>query len=228
LRQELENLAKRNACTVGDTARERRFKLERDLTAVQKRIGHELRTDELLKTFDEWHCASKPHLDPNKTREDYLAKFLAELGKVRVPTGEGESLKRALERVSALPITDLPEIPAMPEPQESWQRVAALHRELARQSANGTYFLSCRDTAKVHPSLNKDSANTINHALAQLGVITPVRLGQSRPGGNASEFRYILPLKDFPASQDRARLVFDWRMANNPAMISSTNSCHAR
>jgi len=42
--------------------------------------------------------------------------------------------------------------------------------------------------------LNKDSANTINHALAQLDVITPVRLGQSRLGGNASEFRYILSL----------------------------------
>jgi hypothetical protein len=146
-----------------------------------------------LKPY-EWYCMSLPHLDPNKTRDDYLVSFLAELGKVRVPTGEGESLKKALERVSVLPIRDLPEIPGVPEAQESWQRVAALHRELARQSANGTYFLSCRDAAKAHPSLNKDSANTINHALPQLGVISLVRLGQSRPGGDASEFRYILPL----------------------------------
>jgi hypothetical protein len=200
LEKELEESAVVNACTERDTARERRWKLVCDLKAVEKRLGRKLNPDELVRTFNRWHCVSQPYLNPKKTRDDYLAKFLAELGKVRVPTGEGESLKRALERVSALPITDLPEIPAMPEPQESWQRVAALHRELARQSANGTYFLSCRDTAKVHPSLNKDSANTINHALAQLGVITPVRLGQSRPGGNASEFRYILPLKDFPAS----------------------------
>jgi len=168
----------------------------RDLNAVEKRLARRLKPDELMRAFNKWYRFSLPYLDQRKTRDDYLAKFFAELGKVRVPTGEGESLKRALERVSALTITDLPEIPAMPEPPESWQRVAALHRELARQSANGTYFLSCRDTARAHPSLNKDSANTINHALAQLGVITSVRLGQSRPGGNASEFRYILPLKE--------------------------------
>jgi hypothetical protein len=123
-----------------------------------------------------------------------LAAFLAELGKVRVPTGEGEALKKALERVSTLPITDLPEIPGMPETQESWRKVAALHRELSRQSANGIYFLSCRDAAKAHPSLNKDSANTINLALDRLGVIKLLRVGNARPGGNASEFRFLMPL----------------------------------
>jgi len=83
----------------------------------------------------------------------------------------------------------------MPEAQESWRRLAALHRELARQSANGTYFLSCRDAAKVHHCLNKDSAWNINHALAsRLGVIEFVRVGDPRPGGKASEFRYLLPL----------------------------------
>jgi hypothetical protein len=193
LEKNLEELAKRNACTVHNTARKGRWKLERDLIAVEKRISRKLSPDELMKAFDEWHRASQPHLDPKKTRDDYLAAFLGELGKVRVPTGEGEALKKALEHVSRLPITDLPEIPAIPEPQESWQRVAALHRELARQSPNGTYFLSCRDTAKAHHGLNKDSANNINRALAQLGVISLVRIGDTRPGGKASEFRYLLP-----------------------------------
>src|SRR5439155_27203650 len=128
-----------------------------DLAAVAKRIGRELRTDELLNTFDEWHSASKPHLDPNKTREDYLAKFLAELGKVRVPTGEGEALKKALDRVLALSAHALPILPAIADAPESWRRLASLHRELARQSANGSYFLSCRDGAKAHQNLNKDS-----------------------------------------------------------------------
>jgi hypothetical protein len=81
----------------------------------------------------------------------------------------------------------------MPNAPESWRRLAALHRELARQSANGTYFLSCRAAAKVDGSLNKDSANNINHALAQLGVIELVRIGETRPGGNASEFQWLLP-----------------------------------
>jgi hypothetical protein len=43
--------------------------------------------------------------------------------------------------------------------------------------------------------LNKDSASNVNHALAsRLGVIEFVRVGDARPGGNASVFRYILPL----------------------------------
>jgi hypothetical protein len=161
-----------------------------DLTAVEKGISRKLTADELMRTFDKWYKASAPYLDPEKSRDNYLAAFLAELGKVRVPTGEGESLKKALERVSALPITDLPEIPGMPEAHESWRRVVALHRELARGSANGIYFLSCRDAAKAHHCLNKDSAWNINHALAsRLGVISFMRVGDVRPGGKASEFR---------------------------------------
>jgi hypothetical protein len=195
LGKELENLAKRNACTGCNTAKKRRWKLLQDLVAVQKRIGHELSPDELIKiAFDQWFRASQPYLDPNKTRDDYLAKFLGELGKVRVPTGEGEALKKALEHVSTLSVSALPPLPGLAEAVESWRRLAALHRQLACQSANGTYFLSCRDAAKAHHGLNKDSANTINHALIQLRVIDPVRIGDARPGGKASEFRYLLPL----------------------------------
>ena len=82
----------------------------------------------------------------------------------------------------------------MVEAPEKWRRLAALHRELARQSANGTYFLTCRDAAKAHPGLNKDSALNINGALEQLGVIKCERIGDPRPGGKASEFRYLLSL----------------------------------
>ena len=56
-------------------------------------------------------------------------------------------------------------------------------------------MLRCRDAAKAHQSLNKDSAWNINHALAsRLGVIEFVRVGDARPGGKASMFRYLLPL----------------------------------
>jgi hypothetical protein len=188
LEKELEELAKRNACTARDTARVMRWKLERDLLAVQKRISRKLDLDKLMKSFDNWHRASQPHLDPKKTRDDYLAAFLGELGKVRVPTGEGQALNKALEHVLTLSVSGLPMLPGVAEAPESWRRLAALHRQLARQSANGTYFLSCRDAAKAHPSLNKDSANTINRALDRLGVIKLLRVGDARPGGNASEF----------------------------------------
>jgi hypothetical protein len=194
LGKELEALARRNACIECDTARERRWKVMQDLAAVQKRIGRELSTEELLKTFDEWYRSSQPHLDPNKSRDEYLARFLAELGKVRVPTGEGEALKKALKQVSMLSVLELPVLPTVAEAPESWRRLAALHREMARQSANGTYFLSCRDAAKSHQGLNKDSALTINRALDRLSVIKCERVGDPRPGGKASEFRYLLPL----------------------------------
>jgi hypothetical protein len=194
LKKELEELALRNACTERHTARGRRWQLARDLVAVEKRISRKLRPGELMRTFNKWHSVSQPYLDPRKSRDQYLAAFLAEPGKVRVPTGEGEALKKALEHVWTLSVFKLPELPGIADAPESWRRLAGLHRELARQSANGTYFLSCRDAAKAHPSLNKDSVNMINRALDPLGVIKLLHVGDPRPGGNASEFRYVLPL----------------------------------
>ena len=189
LETELEELGVRNACTKRDTGRERRWQLARDLVAVEKRIARKLAPAELVQTFHKWYALSKAHLDPKKACDWYCGRFLAEVGKVRVPTGEGEALKTALAHISASP---LPEIPGRPDAPGSWRSLAALHRELARQSANGTYFLSCRDAAKAHASLNKDSANDINRALAQLAVIQLLRTGASYPGGKASEFRYLL------------------------------------
>ena len=93
--KDLKGLAALNACTARNTARPQRFQLLRDLKAVELRHGA-LDTTELILTFDEWYRLSKPFLDPAKTREDYLAAFLAELGKVRVPTGEGQTIKRRL------------------------------------------------------------------------------------------------------------------------------------
>ena len=51
LRKELEELALRSACTKRDTARPRRWQLNRDLKAVEKRIGRELNPEELIPTL---------------------------------------------------------------------------------------------------------------------------------------------------------------------------------
>ena len=169
----LKALAARNACTEHNTARTKRWHLVRDLKAVEKGIGRELDIGELMLVFVEWHRLTRPFLDPQKTRDDYLAAFLAELGKVRVPTGEGDTLKKALEHVSTLSVSELPEIPGMPDAPESWRRIAGLHRELSRRSTNKnkTYFLSCRDAAKAYPGLSHQAAYTINLALEQVGVV---------------------------------------------------------
>jgi hypothetical protein len=192
LEKELKELAARNACNQHSTAKKGLWQIARDLRAVEKRIGRKLSNSELMLTFDEWHRLSQPFLDPAKTRGEYLAAFLAKPAKVRIPTGKGETNKKALEAVSNLLVSELPGIPGMPDAPENFRRVAALHCELSRRCANKTYFLSCRDTAKAFPGLSHQSAYNINLALAQLGVIEIVRVGDACPNGKASRFRYLL------------------------------------
>jgi hypothetical protein len=202
MEKDLKDLAARNACTRADDVPEKkRFKLARDVRAVEKRIGRELTTAELVRTCEEWELASVPFLDWDDD-EDHLGMFLAELTKVRVPTGEGDTIRNALEAVSNLSASELPVIPGHADARESWRRLAALHRELFRLSGGKTYFLGCRDAAKVHPGLSHQSAYNINLALAQLGVIKIVRVGDPRPNGKASEFRYLLSHTDNTAEEN--------------------------
>lgn len=56
----LKALAARNACTKPNSARERLWKLVRDLKAVEKGIHRELEVAELLPSFNEWHAAGIP------------------------------------------------------------------------------------------------------------------------------------------------------------------------
>ena len=98
--KELERLAVRNACTrVGDNVESKFFKLARDVRGLAKAIGRKLTTAERVLAFDEWYYLSQGFL-PSKSREDYLAEFFRNLGKVRVPTGDGDTLNKAVEAVS--------------------------------------------------------------------------------------------------------------------------------
>jgi len=201
LEVEFQQLAARNACTAPNTARRRRFKFVRDLRAVEQRIGRELEIDELAIAFNEWHRLSLRFLDPAKSRDHYWAAFVAELGKVLVPTGEG-ALKKALENLN-LSASDLPAIPRYAEAPESWRRLTALHRELSAANGGNTYFLAYRDAAKAVPGISHQQAHNITLALVRLGVVEVVRVGDARPnGGNASEFRYLLSQTENDAEDD--------------------------
>ena len=193
LEKELKGLATRNACTrAEDAPQKKRFKLARDLVAVEKRIGRDLTLAEIKRTCDKWEAASTPFVGWDD--EDHFAKFLAELTKVRVPTGESDTLNKALEAVFRLSLSQLPEIPGYAGAPESWRRIAALHRELSRLCANGTYFLSYRDVAKVCDGLSHQEAHTITFALARFGVIEIVSKGKAGlNSGKAAKFRYLLP-----------------------------------
>jgi hypothetical protein len=194
LEKELTGLAMRNACTSADDAPDKkRFKLARDLAAVQKRIGPDLTLAEIKRTCDKWEAASTPFLGWDDD-DHHFTKLLAELTKVRVPTGEGETLNKALETVSKLSLSQLSQIPGYPGAPESWRRIAALHLELSPPSANGTHFLSYRDAAKVCVGLSHQQAYDITGALVRAGVIKIVKKGKAGlNSGKAAEFRYLLP-----------------------------------
>jgi CHC2-type zinc finger protein len=198
----LKTLAAQNACTQLNTARTRRFKLLRDLKAVQKQIGRKLQIAELTIAFDEWHRLSLRFLDPAKTRDYYEAKFLSEFSKVRFATGDG-TLMAALENIAKLSPDQLPEIPGKPNAPESWRRLAALHRELSRLRGKSTHFLAYRDGARVFDGMSHQEAHAITGALETLGVIKIV--GKGKAGLNsreAAEFRCLLPETDNPAEEE--------------------------
>jgi hypothetical protein len=170
---------------------------------VEKRAGEEAGIAVLMPFFDEWYRFSEPFLEPGKTRGHYLAEFVAGFGKVRVLIGEGDTLNKALEAVAKLSPPQLPVIPKMPEPPESWRRVAALHRELSRLCGGNVYFLSYRDCAKACCGLSHQDAHTITGALVRLGVIEIVRKGKAGlSSGKAAEFRYLLPRDECPGDED--------------------------
>jgi hypothetical protein len=203
----LKALAARNACTERNTARSRRWQLVRDLRAVEKGISRELDICELMPVFAEWYRLSRPFLDPKKARDAYLAAFLKELRKVRVPTGEGDTLNKALEAVSKLAPSQLPTIPDYADAPESWRRLLALHRELSSRSTrkNKTYFLSYRDAAKAHSGLSHQLAYDVTFAFARLGIIKIVHKGKTGlNGGKAAEFRHLLPV------EQKARIFGSW------------------
>jgi len=189
----LKALAAENACTELNSSRKRLWKLLRDLTGIEEEIGRQLEVADILMAFKEWYRLSQPLLEPAKTYDDYLTEFLAGFSKVRVPTGKGDTINKALAAVAQLSVSELPIIAGLPNASEAMRRVAGLHREISRLTGGNTYFLGCRDAAKACPGLTYQKANQINRALDRLGVIKIVRVGDERPNGKATEFRYLPP-----------------------------------
>jgi hypothetical protein len=191
LEKELNALAARNACTRAEAKAERkRFKLARDVSGVEKKIGRKLAMAELRRTCDEWERVSAPSLNAG---DDHFTKFLAELTKVRVPTGEGDTVNKALENVSKLSDSDLPEIPGYADAPKPMRKLAALHREISRLCRGNVYYLSYRDAAKACDELTHQSAHTIALALARAGVIEIASKGKAGLNSRkAAEFRYLL------------------------------------
>ena len=72
--------------------------------------------------------------------------------------------------------------------------LAAVCRELQRSAGEMPFFIGTRDAARIamgapHPQ----NGSRILEALAEFGVIHCVKKGIAKPGGDASEYRYLLP-----------------------------------
>ena len=123
---------------------------------------------------------------------DYLADLIVAVRKVRVASGDGDTVNKAIDCVSRLSASELVRIPGIEDAPESWRRVATQHREMSRLTGGNVYFLSCRDAAKASPGLTHQTANNINLVLVNQEGIEIVRAGDQRPNGKATRFRYLL------------------------------------
>ena len=188
LEKQLKELAHQNAVGMDDEEEENRWQLARDARAVELAIRRELSIAESTLMLDEWCRCSI--LDSRK-RDDHLAAFLIEVRKVRVATGEGDTVNKAVDQVSKLSSSELVQIPGIPNAPESWRRVATMHREMFRLTGRTVYFLSCRDTAKIASDLSHQTANNINSILVRQRVIEIVERGDAQ---RAIRYRYLLAI----------------------------------
>ena len=186
LEKQLTELANRNSVGIGDEEKDNRWRLARDARAVEVAIGRELTIAESTLIVDEWCRCSI--LDSRK-RDDHLAAFLIEVRKVRVATGEGDTVNKAVDQVSKLSSPELVQIPGIPNAPETWRRVATMHREMFRLVGGNVYFLSCRDSAKACDGLSHQTANYINSILVKQGVIKIVCAGDAH---RANRYQYLL------------------------------------
>src|SRR5262249_26079908 len=107
LEEQLKTLAGRNAVGLGDKEAEKRWQLARDERAIELAIERELTIAEQTLMLDEWIRLS---IVDSRKHEEQLAAFLAEVRKVRVPSGEGDTVNKAADRVSKLSSSQLVQI----------------------------------------------------------------------------------------------------------------------
>ncbi len=171
-------------------SRESLFTLARIVYTYEK--SKDVNSAVCRRIFDVWYDASKPNLDPNKTRAEYLASFLSKVKKVRMPLGSGNALQEAIESADRKPY---PEIPDASDAPEAWRRLAAVCRELRDGAAGSdrTFYLSTRSAALIIGKNSAMEGSRALEALVNFGVIECVRRGDAGlKNGKASRFRYLL------------------------------------
>ena len=174
--------------------RRARFELARAVHGLEQCLGRELSFDEQVTAFNAWYEKGRAFMKVKYDKQ--LALFLRERSSVKKPKGGDIAFRRMIKTVVDLPANELPVISAfMGDAPETWRRIAALHREKARQAKGGVYELSCRDTANALEGWDHREAHALNDALAKACVIERVENGvPGKRKGVAARWRYLLPL----------------------------------
>lgn len=193
-RAELRALGESCACSKKGAERRSRFELARAVQGLEQCLGRELSFDEQVTAFDAWYEKGRAFMKEKYDKQ--LAVFLREQTSVKKPRGGDIAFRRMIKTVVDLPTNELPVISAFAgDAPKTWRRIAALHREKARQAKGGVYELSCRDTANALEGWDHREAHALNDALVKAGVIERVENGA--PGkrkGVAARWRFLLPL----------------------------------
>lgn len=163
------------------------FKLVRAILAFENKGGSNIRNE----LFDVWYEKSRGNLDPAKTSAEYRADYLRKFHKVRVVPGQNDTLNSAIK---AALLEAPPEIPGATDAPPDWRLVAAVCRELQRTAGVAPFFLSARSAAKIVGAIYPMIGQRILDAFVDFGVLKRHRIGDARPGGKASEFKYLLPM----------------------------------
>ena len=193
-RAELHALGGSCACSKKGAERRARFELARAVQGLEQCLGRKLSFNEQVTAFNAWYEKGRAFMKGKYDKQ--LALFLRERGSVKKPRGGDIAFRRLVKTVTELPASELPVIGAFEgDAPETWRRIAALHREKARQAKGGVYGLSCRDTANALEGWDHREAHALNEALAKAGVIKKVGNGAvGKRKGVAARWRYLLPL----------------------------------
>jgi hypothetical protein len=181
------------ACTKRGQSNRHNWKLAGSVRAFENKIGRsDIATQ--IEAFDVWYSASKPHLNPNESRETYLEKFMIAISNRSIPEGAGgDTLQKSIERAAAQPMQSLPHLP---DASAGILRLASVCRELQRASGESSFIISKRTAMQVAGLHLPEEGSRKLRLLCRIGVLHCVDRGLPGIGKlKTGKYRYLLPMQ---------------------------------
>ena len=176
------------ALAIAAPARERNdsrlFLLARALLAVEAHTGWTLTPAELMAAFNRWHDTGLQmgQLDPAKTRDDYLTKFMSAKSKAKKPLGPVLDFEAVIAELNTRPLPPEADYFESDPPR----RLVGLCKILQEHAGDAPFFLACRKAASAIGLAHTEAANYLS-ALVGVGLLTEISKGK---GARASRYRF--------------------------------------